>query len=149
MWNNRQSVILSQLSVILFAILLLAAVVSAPWIVAWFVSFSRAYLRGTEAYFLTTMYVGSIPAAFLLYSLYRLLQRIAKGQVFITANVEHLRYISWSSFVGAIICVVSMAYYLPWILVALPAAFVGLIVRVVKNVVAQAVALQDEVDYTV
>ena len=35
------------------------------------------------------------------------------------------------------------------VFLAVAAAFMGLIVRVVKNVVAQAVELKDEADYTV
>ena len=135
MWNNHRSVLLSQLSVIVFAVLLILAVVTAPWLVHWIVGFSRGYLRGTEAYFLATMYTGSIPAAVLLYSLFRLLQRIAAGQLFLGENVEYLRLIAWSSFAGAVVCLVSVLYYFPWILVAVPAAFIGLIVRVVRNVV--------------
>ncbi|KAF0194069.1 MAG: hypothetical protein FD169_2061 [Bacillota bacterium] len=149
MWNNHRSVLLSQLSVIIFAVLLVVTVVTAPWLVRWLVGFSRAYLRGTEAYFLATMYAGSIPAAVLLYSLFRLLQRISAGQLFLAVNVEYLRLIAWSSFVGAVVCLVSVFYYFPWILVAVSAAFMGLIVRVVRNVVAQGVSLQDVVDHTV
>jgi heme exporter protein D len=36
-----------------------------------------------------------------------------------------------------------------WFFLAVAAAFMGLIVRVVKNVVAQAVELKDEADYIV
>jgi len=38
---------------------------------------------------------------------------------------------------------------MPWLAVAVAAGFMGLIVRVLKNVVERAVALQDEVDCTV
>lgn len=50
---------------------------------------------------------------------------------------------------GAAISLVSLFYYFPWVFVAVAAAFMGLIVRVVKNMVAKAVELQEEVDYTV
>jgi Flp pilus assembly protein TadB len=93
--------------------------------------------------------VGAVPAAYLLYSLFRLLRRIETGQVFTADNVELLRRISWSCFAGAIIALISLFYYYPWVFVAVAAAFMGLIVRVVKNVVAQAVELQNEADYTV
>lgn len=149
MWDNHRSLVLSQLSVALFSVLLLVVLVSAPWLVSWLIGFSRAYLQGTERYFLATIYVGSMPAAVLLYSLFRLLQRIAAGQVFLAENVEYLRRISWGCIVGASVSAVSAFYYFPWVLVAISAGFMALIVRVVKNVVAQAVALQDEVNYTV
>lgn len=146
MWNGEKSITLSKLCILLFMGLLIVTVVSAPWLTRWFFGFSRAGLTETETFYLATIYVGSVPAAYLLYSLLRLLRRIETGQVFITENVENLRRISWSCFIGAGIALVSTAYYLPWVFLAVAAAFMGLIVRVVKNVVAQAVALQDEVD---
>lgn len=149
MWNDHRSLVLSKLCILVFMSALIGVAVSAPWLVHWLVSFSRAELAGTEHFFLTTIYVGSVPAVVLLYSLFRLLQRIAEQQVFLLENVEHLRRISWSCIMGAVICLISTLYYFPWLLVGVAAAFMGLIVRVVKNVVAQAVALKHEVDFTI
>lgn len=98
---------------------------------------------------MVTIYSGSVPAAILLFSLYRLLHRIELGQVFIAINVEYLRRISWSCFSGAIICFASTTYYFPWVFVAIAAAFMGLIVRVIKNVIAQAVELKNESELTI
>ncbi|MFZ7102756.1 MAG: DUF2975 domain-containing protein [Peptococcaceae bacterium] len=149
MWNNKKSLGLSKVCILLFMSGLIVTVISAPWLTRWFLSFSRAELQGTGPFFLATIYVGSIPALILLYSLFSLLRRIETGQVFITENVETLRHISWSCFIGAAIGFISFFYYFPWIFVAVAAAFMGLIVRVVKNVVAKAVELQNEVDYTI
>ena len=52
-------------------------------------------------------------------------------------------------FCGAIISLISTFYYFPWIFIAVAAAFMGLIVRVVKNVVAQAVELKNESELTI
>ncbi|KJS80717.1 MAG: hypothetical protein JM58_18405 [Peptococcaceae bacterium BICA1-8] len=149
MWNGEKSISLSKLCILLFMCLLVVTVAFAPWLTRWFLDFSRAELKGTEPFFLATIYAGFVPAAYLLYSLLRLLRRIEAEQVFTTENVERLRLISWSCFAGAGISFVSVFYYFPWVFVAVAAAFMGLIVRVVKNMVAQAVALQNEVDYTV
>ncbi|MGI6586926.1 MAG: DUF2975 domain-containing protein [Gracilibacteraceae bacterium] len=149
MWNGKKSISLSKFCVLAFSVMLIGTDLSAPWIVKWFLSFSRASLVGKEALFLSTIYSGSVPAAVLLFCLYRLLYHIENEQVFITANVEYLRRISWSCFAGAIICFASISYYFPWIFVAVAAAFMGLIVRVVKNVVAQAVELKNESELTI
>lgn len=149
MWNGDKSVWLSQLCLQLFAVALLAVVALAPRLVVWFVGFSRADLAGTERLFLATIYAGAIPAALLWHSLLTLLGRVAKRQMFCVENVASLRRISWSCFGGALLCMVSASYYLPWLMVAISAAFVGLIVRVVKNVFALGVALQTEADLTV
>lgn len=148
MWNGRRSMMLSKISTLIFLCVLIGTAVSAPWLMRWFLSL-REGLENTESYFLVTIYTGCVPAAVLLISLYRLLCRIEAGQVFIRKNVECLRRISWSCFMGAVICAVSAFYYIPWAFVAVAAAFMGLIVRVVKNVLAQAVALKDENDFTV
>lgn len=149
MWNGKKSISLSKFCVLVFMAMLIGTALSAPWLVQRFLVFSRAYLIGTEAFFLTTIYSGSVPAAVLLFCLYRLLHRIEMEQVFITANVECLRRISWSCFAGAVICFASVSYYFPWMFVAVAAAFMGLIVRVIKNIVAQAVELKNESDFTV
>lgn len=149
MWNGEKSITLSKFCVIAFAAMLVCTVFSAPWLIRWLMDFSRADLIGKEAFFLSTIYIGSVPAAVLLYSLYRLLRHIEIEQVFIAANVEYLRRISWSCFAGAIISFASIPYYLPWIFVAVAASFMGLIVRVVKNVVAQAVELKKESELTI
>ncbi|MGS0763427.1 DUF2975 domain-containing protein [Syntrophomonas curvata] len=149
MWNGKKSITLSKLCILLFLGLLIATVVSAPWLTHWFVNFSQAGLKETESYFLATIYVGFFPAAYLLCSLLCLLRRIDAGRVFVAGNVELLRRISWSCFVGSGIALVSVFYYFPWFFVAVAAAFMGLIVRVVKNIFAQAVELKNDADYTV
>jgi len=149
MWNGEKSITLSKLCILVFFGLLIAAVVSAPWLTRWFIDFSQAGLQGKAAFFMATIYVGAVPAGYLLYSLLILLRRIDAGQVFVDQNVELLRRISWSCFLGAVIALLSVFYYNSWFFVAVAAAFMGLIVRVLKNVFAQAVELQNESDYTV
>lgn len=149
MWNGKKSISLSKICVLVFAAMLICTALSAPWLVRWFLGFSRADLVGKEIFFLLTIYSGSIPAALLLFYLYRLLRYIELEQVFIAANVEYLRRISWCCFAGAIICFISTLYYFPWIFVAVAAAFMGLIVRVVKNVIEQAVELKKESEFTI
>lgn len=90
-----------------------------------------------------------IPAAAALWFLYRLLQNISRGQVFVEENVHCLRVISWACFLAAGICLASSAYYIPFLAVAVMAGFMGLILRVVKNVFAEAVAIKQENDYTI
>lgn len=149
MWNGKKSISLSKLCVLIFTFMLIGTALSAPWLVRRLMDFSRADLIGKEVFFLLTIYSGSVPAAVLLFCLYRLLHRIELEQVFITANVEYLRRISWSCFAGAIICFASVPYYFPWTFVAVAAAFMGLIVRVIKNVIAQAVELKNESELTI
>lgn len=147
MWNDKKSIILSRISVVVFMVFLVAVAIFAPWLVR--ATFSYSVKPGWDTWFLLTIYAGCIPAALLLISLFNLLRRIEQEEVFIQKNVESLRHISWYCFLGAAISAASALYYIPWIMVAIAAAFVALIVRVVKNVVARAVSLQDDVDFTI
>lgn len=149
MWNDRKSILLSKLCVWLFAACVAAVAVGAPWGVKWFVALSQAQLTGREGYFLSTIYCAVPLAAAVLAFLYQLLGRIQKGEIFVRENVRLLRAISWCCFGAALVCLASALYYLPYLLLAALAAFMALIVRVVKNVFEQAILLKDEIDYTI
>ena len=149
MWNSKKSILLSQLCVVAFMIMLIFTVVSTPWLVRGFISFSRANISGAYLYFLVTIYLGSIPAAVILYELFKLLRNIKSGNVFTSSNVACLRKISWGCIIGGLMSLVASVYYVPWLFIAIAAGFVGLIVRVVKNVVYEAMLLKEEVDFTI
>jgi len=149
MWNDSRSLTLSKICVAIFMALLLACAVLAPRFVNLFISVSAPAYAVGKALFLATIYAGSVPAAILLICLYALLQRIGEGNVFVNKNTACLRYISWCCFAGAAICLASSLYYVLWLAIGAAAAFMGLIVRVIKNMVAKAVSLQDDADFTI
>ena len=149
MWNESKSLTLSKTCVVVFMALLLACAILAPRFVASFVGIAASASTAGNALFLTTIYAGCVPAAALLVCLYALLQRIGAGSVFVKENTACLRHISWCCFAGAAICIASALYYIPWLAIGVAAAFMGLIVRVIKNVVAKAVSLQDDADFTI
>jgi hypothetical protein len=125
MWTSSKSILLSRVAVILFMAALVGVAIAAPWLAERLFIFASAL---GKAYFLLTVYLGAVPAAFLLISLFRLLRRIEKGSVFIQKNVESLRHISWCCFAGAVVSLASSLYYISWIMVSVAAAFMGLIV---------------------
>lgn len=152
MEKNNKSLALSHISVILFMAILAAMDFGGYWLVSWFLSITRyQFFAGLPVVglFLTSLYLCSFPAWIVLLQLNGLLGNIQAGRVFVTPNVKALRIISWCCFAAAVICLVSGMYYLPFLLLAAAAAFIGLIVRVVKNCFEQAVAMRDELDYTV
>ena len=149
-WSSKSSIWLSRLCVVVFGLVALAILVSAPWLVKGFVQFSRAGLENkTEGLLLATIYTGGVPAVYILWLLWRLLDNIRAGKVFIPQNVQLLRRISWGCIAGALICLASGLYYVLFFVIAACAAFMALIVRVVKNVFQQAVLLQEDADYTI
>ena len=146
MWNENRSLILSKICVIGFSVLLLLSLFFAPTLFReWIINYPEARLL----MFRMTVYLGCVPAALLLILLYLLLHRIGNGLVFIRQNVKCLRQISWCCFAGAIIAASSSFYWFPWFAVGIAAGFMGLIVRVVKNVFERAVTLQEDADFTI
>jgi len=90
------------------------------------------------------------PAFGALWTLDGLLRAVRREEVFTNSNVRYLRIISWCCFAaGAILLVGCFFVSFDLIILAVLAAFFGIIIRVVKNLFAAAVALKDENDYTI
>ena len=149
MWNDSKSLVLSKISVVLFMALLVVSAVLAPRIVARLMWLSALANSAGNGLFLGTIYSGCVPAAGLLVCLHILLNRIGKRRVFVKENTVCLRYMSWCCFAGSLICLASATYYLPWVAIGVAAAFMGIVIRVIKNVFAEAVALQDDAEFTI
>jgi len=99
--------------------------------------------------FACCFYPCSVFAYVTLYSLIRLLLNIKKGIIFITPNVRYLRRISWCCLAVAVITLIAGVFYIPYSFVAVAAGFVGLMLRVVKNVMENAVQLKEENELTI
>lgn len=149
-WTQLKSIHLSRICLILFAFMLTAMDIFAYWIVGWFMSVSQALSGLADGYFLlAVIYSCSIFAWVLLAALWKLLKNMRRSIVFEASNVRSLRQTSWCCFGACAICFASTFFYVPLFLIAIPAGFVGLIVRIVKNVFEQAILMKDELDFTV
>ena len=147
-WNKDKSILLSQICTALFALLLAALDIGCYWAVHWFIRLRNMNWQKGIA-FMVTIYLCSIFAWILLYGLWKLLGNMKSGRVFVEENVRRLRAVSWCCVGAAVICFVSCVYYLPFLFVSVAAAFMALIVRIVKNVFQQANAMKSELDFTV
>lgn len=147
-WNKDKSIVLSQVCTAFFALCLLALDVGGYWIAAWFVR--TRFLNWQRGILLMgSIYCGSIFAWLCLWRLWLLIGNVKRGEVFVEANVRHMRLISWCCAWGAAVCLLSAAYYVPFLFVAVTSGFMALIVRIVKNAFQQAIAMKDELDLTV
>lgn len=147
-WSRDNSIVLSKVCILAFAGM---AILSAVWLPMVLEGIVRRRGWGVEerAFFLASFYSLMVPAAIALGYLYRLLVNIGRDEVFVDANVKCLRKISWACYLAAAICLVSVFYYLPFVIPAAAAGFMGLILRVVKNVFAEAVSIKQECDFTI
>ena len=143
-WNNDRSLLLSRVCVWVFTVLLAALLLTAPWFWNWIL-----WRSSVRMVYIGVTYASGVPAAVVLFCLHRLLRNISEEEVFIQENVRSLRIMSWCLIAAALVYLVGSLF--DWYLVvsAAAAAFVGLILRVVKNVFAQAVELKNENDFTI
>ncbi|MDR3365321.1 MAG: DUF2975 domain-containing protein [Clostridiales Family XIII bacterium] len=95
-------------------------------------------------------YICFAPTMVALFSLDKLLTNIRKEIVFDRANVKGLRIISWCCFIIAIVMLCGWPF-ISFVLafVAAAAAFFGILMRVVKNVIDAACEIKAENDFTV
>jgi hypothetical protein len=152
MWNSTKSVILSLICTRIAIVLVFAVAIALP-LVPWDdYAGAGLYVANLSEYMtliIVVMLLCCVAALAALFSLDRLLSNIRKEEVFTEKNVRLLRIISWACFAVAIAmfvgCIASVSFFVIGIL----ACFVGLILRVVKNVISAAVALKDENDFTI
>lgn len=148
-WTKGKSVFLTKICIFVFAAALLLADVFGYRLVVWY-----ATLRGINGLhpsleLFISLYLLSIFAWILLYSLWRLLSNMERGEMFTAANIRYLRTVSWCCAGAAFICVLGALFYLPFIFVTVAAAFMMLIVRIVKNVFQTASEMKSELDLTI
>ena len=95
-------------------------------------------------------YACFVFAMIALFSLDLLLRNIRKDEVFTRVNVKYLRIISWCCFGVAVAAFCGWSsIHIVLIFVAAAAAFFGLLMRVVKNVIDAACEIKDENDFTI
>ncbi len=81
--------------------------------------------------------------------LFALLFRVKRGLVFSERSVAYIRYISWSVFAEAFLFLLIAPYSLIGIFIFIAAFMLGMALRVVKNVISEAVQIKIENDFTV
>ena len=147
-WNKDRSIVLSIVCVVVFAILLLAADLTAPlWIDELFCFVSDAPVNSTLC--LISIYAASVFAWICLFLLWKLLHSLQRGEVFTEENIRRLRGISWCCAAVAVVFLISMMFSLLFFVMAAAAAFMMLIVRIVKNIFQQAAEMKSDLDLTI
>ncbi len=141
---------LSQACLIVFALLLVYLDLRAYWIVRWFLGVSHGHggLRD-GILFMSTIYSCSVFAWIAVVVLWRLLRLVARSEAFSHASVRCLRTTSLCCFIVSVLTLLSALYYLPMALLALCAGFMGAIVSIVMHAFESALAMREELDYTV
>ncbi|MDO5560694.1 MAG: DUF2975 domain-containing protein [Oscillospiraceae bacterium] len=152
MWTKVKSLTLSRILVIAMFILLIAGLVFIPYISKWFecISTGKGFFEGSIFVpVCILLYVSDVFALTAVSALYILLRNIASDKVFIPTNTKCLRIISWCCVMAGITYIVFSPWRYEFLFAAFFAEFLGLILRVLKNVFEEAVEIKSENDYTV
>lgn len=155
MWNSKKSTTLSIIVCFIFLLILTAAMFIGPYgVKMWLVLYRGFNPNGEALHDLLTLfkwcfYPCSVFAYITLYSLIKLLFNIKAQEIFIAKNVTYLRVISWCCFAVALITLIGGCIYIPFMVVAVAATFMGLMLRVVKNVMQNAVEIKAENELTI
>jgi hypothetical protein len=150
-WNKDKSVILSQVSTRVIMVLAVMLAVALPFFRTGGIYIGRMSVAAADVLpFMLAYYAFCIPAFVALFSLDRLLAAIKRNEVFTAGNVRYLRLISWACFAAAFVLLIAGSLvHLLFLALAILATFFGVVLRVVKNLFAAAVELQDENNYTI
>jgi len=165
LWKPNHSVMLSLVVTYLAGAALLALTICGPVFYMALLSDRHGAISRTgwfewmnmntgNAFALTVFFYACCPAGWTaIVSLLKLLHNIRKGKVFTRRNVKLLRLLSWCFVFVALTSVLS--YFIPMLqgglqmLMFVPAGFLAVILRVVKNVMEQATIMREEQELTI
>ena len=146
-WTAKKSLTLTRILTVVTLALAGAALFCIPVMTEWYDAVSGH--EPIRMMLTVCLYLSAFLGIAALLGLLRMLDNIAKQNVFVTENATCLRVIAWCCFLVAAIWIV-LAFRRPLALfVAFMAAFAGLIVRVVKNLLDMAIELREENDFTI
>lgn len=146
-WTKERSLMLSRALTWAVLILACALLFLIPIITIWYDNVSEK--PPIMPILTAAFYLCDIIAIIALWQLKNLLANISKQELFTDCNTRCVRIISWCCFGVAAVMAALSFWRLLALLVAFIAAFVGLILRVVKNMLAAAAELREENDFTI
>ena len=147
MSEQPKSLFITSALVKIVFVIFIAASFFIPWAASWYDSVSMQ-----EPIFwplCICLYLTLVPAFVLIFCLNRILSNVKTGAVFTAGTVKMLRVISYCCFAAAVIFAVLGIWRLLALLLCFAAAFVGLLLRVLKNVFQQAVLIREENEFTI
>ncbi len=148
--NKNFSVLFSISVTFVVLICLIGLTAALPFLVRlYLMNVHPALLEISYTAILINLYAVLPPAYLADIALLRLLQLVRQEAVFSEKAVSCLRLISWCCFAETVIFAVLAGFFWLSLLLSFATLFMGLILRVVKNVIEEAAAIKDENDWTV
>lgn len=156
-WTAEKSLTLTRILTAATLILALAALFCIPVVTEWYNAVTeadsvRAGVLPPDAVrvpLTVCLYISDVLVITALLALAKMLRHIGAQKVFVPENEQCMRVISWCCFGAAAVWLVLMLWRPLAFFVAFIAAFAGLILRVIKNLLHMATELREENDYTI
>ena len=151
MKHNKVTLWISRVLVWLVIALLIALAFTIPKITDYYIA-NLARIRNADTLRTPTIvfiYISLVPAFIAAFSLAVMLRNISKDNIFIRRNVGLLRAIYLACFAEAIVFFAFGFWYIIAFALSFAALFIGIMLRVVTNLMAQATDIKDENDYTI
>lgn len=165
MYNKYKSLTVTTVTAWVLVALIVACAFALPYLASLYIGQQRTLsgldgdvtgredevkaLRQTEIALYVCLYASAIPALVGTFLLLKILKNVKRNAVFEDSNVICLRYISWCCCFAAL-CYFTLGFFVLFsFVVAAASAFAGLIVRVIKNLMKEAVDIKRENDLTV
>lgn len=98
---------------------------------------------------LITFYVCAAFGFVILFVLNKLIKNIGSEKVFIDENVKLLKILSYCCFAIAVVTLIFARFRILVFVITFAAAFIGLILRVIKSCFTEAIRLREENDFTI
>ena len=140
---QNKAVNFSLAAVAAFFLAAVGLAIAMPWLTEWYVRYRLIQESGRIA--LLVSFYGCLPFALaVLICLWRLLRNIRADRIFVAENSRMLAAVSWCCAAAAAVTLGTCRWYPPLGFLTVSAAFIFLIVRVVRNCFIAAIALKEE-----
>lgn len=148
MTKEKRSIAITSVLIKLAIVLCAAALFLMPYAAKMYeqISFQR---DNVTVPLLITFYVCAAFGFVILFVLNKLIKNIGSEKVFIDENVKLLKILSYCCFAIAVVTLIFARFRILVFVITFAAAFIGLILRVIKNCFTEAIRLREENDFTI
>lgn len=148
MTKEKRSIAITSVLIKVAIVLCTAALFLMPYAAKMYeqISFQR---DNVTVPLLITFYVCAAFGFVILFVLNKLIKNIGSEQVFIDENVKLLKILSYCCFAIAVVTLIFARFRILVFVITFAAAFIGLILRVIKNCFTEAIRLREENDFTI
>lgn len=148
MTKEKRSIAITSVLIKVAIVLCTAALFLMPYAAKMYeqISFQR---DNVTVPLLITFYVCAAFGFVILFVLNKLIKNIGSEKVFIDENVKLLKILSYCCFAIAVVTLIFARFRILVFVITFAAAFIGLILRVIKNCFTGAIRLREENDFTI